>query len=65
MSVGLDAKNTVCVWDWKKGRVLATATGHSDRVSPVRQEAQYTVRKKITYAYFCINTVDVASMVQQ
>uniref|UniRef100_A0AAR2JS34 HELP domain-containing protein n=1 Tax=Pygocentrus nattereri TaxID=42514 RepID=A0AAR2JS34_PYGNA len=32
VSVGLDAKNTVCVWDWKKGRVLATATGHSDRI---------------------------------
>ncbi|XP_055039416.1 echinoderm microtubule-associated protein-like 6 isoform X2 [Misgurnus anguillicaudatus] len=31
-SVGLDAKNTVCVWDWKKGRVLASATGHSDRI---------------------------------
>uniref|UniRef100_A0A673YGQ8 EMAP like 6 n=1 Tax=Salmo trutta TaxID=8032 RepID=A0A673YGQ8_SALTR len=31
-SVGLDAKNTVCVWDWRKGRVLATATGHSDRI---------------------------------
>ncbi|XP_057217479.1 echinoderm microtubule-associated protein-like 6 isoform X1 [Triplophysa rosa] len=31
-SVGLDAKNTVCVWDWKKGRVLANATGHSDRI---------------------------------
>ncbi|XP_046714063.1 echinoderm microtubule-associated protein-like 6 isoform X3 [Silurus meridionalis] len=32
VSVGLDAKNTVSVWDWKKGRVLATATGHSDRI---------------------------------
>ncbi|XP_033874936.2 echinoderm microtubule-associated protein-like 6 isoform X2 [Acipenser ruthenus] len=31
-SVGLDAKNMVCVWDWKKGKVLATATGHSDRI---------------------------------
>ncbi|KAL1006209.1 hypothetical protein UPYG_G00069270 [Umbra pygmaea] len=31
-SVGLDAKNTVCIWDWRKGRVLATATGHSDRI---------------------------------
>ncbi|KAM6956797.1 echinoderm microtubule-associated protein-like 6 [Aplochiton taeniatus] len=31
-SVGLDAKNTVCVWDWKKGKILATATGHSDRI---------------------------------
>ncbi|TRY96368.1 hypothetical protein DNTS_033743 [Danionella cerebrum] len=31
-SVGLDAKNTVYVWDWKRGRVLATATGHSDRI---------------------------------
>ncbi|KAK1171259.1 echinoderm microtubule-associated protein-like 6 isoform X3 [Acipenser oxyrinchus oxyrinchus] len=31
-SVGLDAKNTLCIWDWKKGKVLATATGHSDRI---------------------------------
>ncbi|XP_033976114.1 echinoderm microtubule-associated protein-like 6, partial [Trematomus bernacchii] len=31
VSVGLDAKNTLCVWDWRRGRVLATATGHSDR----------------------------------
>ncbi|XP_036071655.1 echinoderm microtubule-associated protein-like 6 isoform X3 [Oryzias melastigma] len=34
-SVGLDAKNTVCVWDWRRGRVLATATGHSDRIFDV------------------------------
>uniref|UniRef100_A0A4W4FP77 HELP domain-containing protein n=1 Tax=Electrophorus electricus TaxID=8005 RepID=A0A4W4FP77_ELEEL len=32
VSVGLDAKNTVCVWDWKKGKLIATATGHSDRI---------------------------------
>nr|XP_020441832.1 echinoderm microtubule-associated protein-like 6 isoform X2 [Monopterus albus] len=31
-SVGLDAKNTVCIWEWKRGRILATATGHSDRI---------------------------------
>lgn len=31
-SVGLDAKNTVCIWDWRKGTLLASATGHSDRV---------------------------------
>uniref|UniRef100_A0A3Q1EQL2 EMAP like 6 n=1 Tax=Acanthochromis polyacanthus TaxID=80966 RepID=A0A3Q1EQL2_9TELE len=34
-SVGLDAKNTLCVWDWRRGRVLATATGHSDRIFDV------------------------------
>ncbi|CAB1343776.1 unnamed protein product [Coregonus sp. 'balchen'] len=34
-SVGLDGKNTVCVWDWKKGKILATATGHSDRIFDV------------------------------
>uniref|UniRef100_UPI00398E636F echinoderm microtubule-associated protein-like 6 isoform X3 n=1 Tax=Pristiophorus japonicus TaxID=55135 RepID=UPI00398E636F len=34
-SVGLDAKNTACIWDWKKGKVLATATGHSDRIFDV------------------------------
>ncbi|KAM9700202.1 echinoderm microtubule-associated protein-like 6, partial [Menidia menidia] len=34
-SVGLDAKNTLCIWDWRRGRVLATASGHSDRVFDV------------------------------
>uniref|UniRef100_A0A672SZE4 EMAP like 6 n=1 Tax=Sinocyclocheilus grahami TaxID=75366 RepID=A0A672SZE4_SINGR len=45
-SVGLDAKNTVCVWDWKKGRVLATATGHSDRVRTERTHV-------VTYVTCC------------
>ncbi|XP_055018852.1 echinoderm microtubule-associated protein-like 6 [Boleophthalmus pectinirostris] len=31
-SVGLDAKNTVCIWEWRRGKILATATGHSDRI---------------------------------
>ncbi|XP_048456030.1 echinoderm microtubule-associated protein-like 5 [Rhincodon typus] len=35
VSIGLDSKNTVCVWDWKKGRVLATAAGHIDRIFDV------------------------------
>ncbi|KAM9313939.1 echinoderm microtubule-associated protein-like 6 [Pholidichthys leucotaenia] len=35
VSVGLDGKNTVCVWEWRRGRVIATATGHSDRIFDV------------------------------
>ncbi|XP_038631944.1 echinoderm microtubule-associated protein-like 5 isoform X6 [Scyliorhinus canicula] len=35
VSIGLDSKNTICVWDWKKGRVLATAAGHTDRIFDV------------------------------
>uniref|UniRef100_G3Q8V5 EMAP like 6 n=1 Tax=Gasterosteus aculeatus aculeatus TaxID=481459 RepID=G3Q8V5_GASAC len=35
VSVGLDAKNTLCVWDWRRGRVIAMATGHSDRIFDV------------------------------
>ncbi|XP_072318016.1 echinoderm microtubule-associated protein-like 6, partial [Eucyclogobius newberryi] len=35
VSVGLDQKNTVCVWDWRRGRVLASASGHSDRIFDV------------------------------
>nr|XP_034966373.1 echinoderm microtubule-associated protein-like 6 [Zootoca vivipara] len=31
-SVGLDAKNTVCIWEWRKGKLIASATGHSDRI---------------------------------
>ncbi|XP_076834021.1 echinoderm microtubule-associated protein-like 5 isoform X2 [Brachyhypopomus gauderio] len=32
VSVGLDSKNTICVWDWRRGIILATAPGHTDRV---------------------------------
>ncbi|XP_032883277.1 echinoderm microtubule-associated protein-like 5 isoform X3 [Amblyraja radiata] len=35
VSIGLDSKNTICVWDWKKGRVLATTPGHTDRIFDV------------------------------
>uniref|UniRef100_A0A8C6PPY8 EMAP like 5 n=1 Tax=Nothobranchius furzeri TaxID=105023 RepID=A0A8C6PPY8_NOTFU len=32
VSVGLDSKNTICVWDWRRGKVLAAAPGHTDRI---------------------------------
>uniref|UniRef100_A0A8C0VBT1 Echinoderm microtubule-associated protein-like 5 n=1 Tax=Cyanistes caeruleus TaxID=156563 RepID=A0A8C0VBT1_CYACU len=32
VSVGLDSKNTVCVWDWRKGKLLSMAPGHTDRI---------------------------------
>ncbi|XP_060790211.1 echinoderm microtubule-associated protein-like 5 isoform X1 [Neoarius graeffei] len=32
VSVGLDSKNTICIWDWRKGKVLAAAPGHTDRI---------------------------------
>ncbi|KAF3850407.1 hypothetical protein F7725_012179 [Dissostichus mawsoni] len=44
VSVGLDAKNTLCVWDWRRGRVLATATGHSDRIFDVAWDPIQTSR---------------------
>lgn len=33
VSVGLDQHATINVWDWRKGKILATVRGHSDRVS--------------------------------
>uniref|UniRef100_A0A8C8VLX9 EMAP like 5 n=1 Tax=Pelusios castaneus TaxID=367368 RepID=A0A8C8VLX9_9SAUR len=32
VSVGLDSKNTICVWDWRKGKMLSMAPGHTDRI---------------------------------
>lgn len=32
VSVGLDTHATINVWDWKRGKILATVRGHSDRV---------------------------------
>ena len=30
--MGLDGHATINVWDWRKGKVIATVRGHSDRV---------------------------------
>ncbi|XP_072121311.1 echinoderm microtubule-associated protein-like 6 isoform X4 [Mobula birostris] len=43
-SIGLDAKNTACIWDWRKGKVVATATGHSDRIFDVAWDPHQTNR---------------------
>ena len=32
-SVGMDDYHSLNVWDWRKGKILASSRGHSDRVS--------------------------------
>ena len=32
-SVGMDDYHSLNVWDWRKGKVVASTRGHSDRVS--------------------------------
>ncbi|XP_064621338.1 echinoderm microtubule-associated protein-like 6 [Lineus longissimus] len=36
VSVGLDQKCTINVWDWRKGKIIATTIGHTDRVFDVQ-----------------------------
>lgn len=33
VSVGLEDYHLICVWNWKKGKILASTRGHTDRVS--------------------------------
>jgi hypothetical protein len=33
VSVGLEDYHMVVVWDWKKGKILASTRGHTDRVT--------------------------------
>ena len=35
-SVGLDDYHTLNVWDWKKGKILSSTRGHSDRIFDVQ-----------------------------
>ena len=35
-SVGLDDHHTLNVWDWGRGKVMASARGHGDRIFEVR-----------------------------
>ncbi|CAH3196152.1 unnamed protein product [Porites evermanni] len=36
VSVGLEDYHLIAVWDWKKGRVLATVRGHTDRIFDIQ-----------------------------
>nr|KAG5687806.1 hypothetical protein BaRGS_005436 [Batillaria attramentaria] len=36
VSVGMDQHATVNVWDWRKGKIIATARGHSDKVFDIQ-----------------------------
>ncbi|KAK7103893.1 echinoderm microtubule-associated protein-like 6 [Littorina saxatilis] len=36
VSVGMDQHATINVWDWKKGKIIATARGHSDKVFDIQ-----------------------------
>ncbi|XP_035687635.1 echinoderm microtubule-associated protein-like 6 isoform X3 [Branchiostoma floridae] len=35
-SVGLDGANTINVWDWKKGKIISTTKGHTDRIFDIQ-----------------------------
>ncbi|KAK3093757.1 hypothetical protein FSP39_019782 [Pinctada imbricata] len=36
VSVGLDQHSTINVWEWRRGRILATVRGHNDRVFDIQ-----------------------------
>ncbi|WAR18910.1 EMAL6-like protein [Mya arenaria] len=36
VSVGLDPHATIHVWEWRKGKVIATVRGHTDRVFDIK-----------------------------
>lgn len=36
VSVGLDTHFTINVWEWRKGKILATVRGHSDRIMDIK-----------------------------
>ncbi|XP_074647902.1 echinoderm microtubule-associated protein-like 6 [Tubulanus polymorphus] len=36
VSIGLDTKSTINVWDWRKGKIIATTVGHTDRVFDIQ-----------------------------
>uniref|UniRef100_UPI00358E5FDC echinoderm microtubule-associated protein-like 5 isoform X4 n=1 Tax=Myxine glutinosa TaxID=7769 RepID=UPI00358E5FDC len=63
VSVGLDARNSLCVWDWKRGRLLATAPGHTDRIFDISWDPLQSNRlvscgvKHIKFWTLCGNTL--------
>lgn len=41
-SVGMDDYHSLNVWDWRKGKVVASTRGHSDRVCQHTDGCVYT-----------------------
>ena len=35
VSVGMDEHAMINIWDWRKGKVISSARGHSDKVSSI------------------------------
>ena len=54
MSVGLEDYHLIAVWDWKKGRVVATVRGHSDRVSSLSSVNYFKQSTQQGHCYFTI-----------
>ncbi|CAK8677759.1 unnamed protein product [Clavelina lepadiformis] len=63
VSVGLDGHNTLIIWEWRKGRMVATAKGHTDRVFDVSWDPASEQRlatcgvKHIKFWSLCGNTL--------
>lgn len=63
VSVGTDSDSTINVWDWKKGKVLATAKGHTDRIFDIQfnlfeeNEIVSCGIKHINFWRFCGNSL--------
>ncbi|XP_036887500.1 echinoderm microtubule-associated protein-like 5 isoform X3 [Sturnira hondurensis] len=63
VSVGLDSKNAVCIWDWKRGKLLSMAPGHTDRIFDVSWDLYQPNRlvscgvKHIKFWSFCGNAL--------
>ncbi|XP_053521941.1 echinoderm microtubule-associated protein-like 5 isoform X6 [Artibeus jamaicensis] len=63
VSVGLDSKNAVCIWDWKRGKMLSMAPGHTDRIFDISWDLYQPNRlvscgvKHIKFWSFCGNAL--------
>ena len=55
MSVGLEDYHLIAVWDWKKGKVLASVRGHTDRVSALTATVLNMLTHLVQIKVFCVS----------
>ncbi|CAF1556018.1 unnamed protein product [Didymodactylos carnosus] len=51
-SVGIDHENTIKIWNWNRGKILATVAGHSQRVFDICYPDNYVITCGVKHIRF-------------
>ncbi|CAF2961159.1 unnamed protein product [Rotaria sp. Silwood2] len=51
-SVGIDRNNTIKIWEWRRGKLLATVAGHTERVFDINYHGEHVITCGVKHIRF-------------